>query len=66
VQTSQKIGDRKSGLLFSTSTGKPLSQSNILRRWLHPILKQLNWKHLDSGRTAELLWKWLQLLDSRQ
>ncbi len=46
------IGDRKSGLLFCTRTGKPLSQSNILRRWLHPILKQLNWKHLESGRST--------------
>jgi integrase len=46
------IGDRKSGLLFCTRTGKPLSQSNILRRWLHPILKQLNWKHLENGRTT--------------
>ncbi len=45
------IGDRKSGLLFCSRTGKPLSQSNILRRWLHPILKQLNWKHMD-GRTT--------------
>jgi len=32
------IGDRKSGLLFCTRTGKPLHQSNILRRVLHPIL----------------------------
>src|SRR5258708_9676731 len=46
------IGDRKSGLLFCTRPGKPLSQSNILRRWLHPILKQLNWKHLESGRST--------------
>jgi hypothetical protein len=23
-----------------------------LRRWLHPILKQLNWKHLENGRTT--------------
>jgi integrase len=32
------IGDRRSGLLFCTRTGKPLHQSNILRRVLHPIL----------------------------
>ena len=37
------VGERKSGLLFSTRTGRQLSQSNILRRSLHPtlaILKQ--------------------------
>jgi integrase len=32
------IGDRKHGLLFCTRTGKPLHQSNIVRRVLHPIL----------------------------
>jgi len=36
------IGERTSGLLFRSRTGKPLSQSNILRRWLHPILAKLN------------------------
>jgi integrase len=35
------IGERKSGLLFSSKTGKPLGQSNILRRTLHPILAEL-------------------------
>jgi integrase len=35
------IGDRKSGLLFKTKSGKPLSQSNIIRRHLHPLLKEL-------------------------
>jgi len=46
------IGERKSGLLFCSKAGNPLGQSNILRRWLHPILKQLKWKHLESGRTT--------------
>jgi len=32
------IGDRKSGLLFRTRSGKQLHQSNILRRHLHPAL----------------------------
>ena len=32
------IGDRKSGLLFVTWRGKPLHQSSILRRKLHPVL----------------------------
>jgi integrase len=35
------IGDRKSGLLFPTRSGKPLGQSNVLRRTLHPILEEL-------------------------
>ena len=35
------IGERKSGLLFCTRTGRQLSQSNILRRSLHPILAGL-------------------------
>ena len=36
------IGERNSGLLFQSRNGKPLSQSNILRRSLHPILAKLN------------------------
>ena len=35
------VGEKKSGLLFSTKGGKPLHQSNILRRTLHPILAEL-------------------------
>lgn len=35
------IGERKSGLLFVSRSGKPLEQSNILRRTLHPILVKL-------------------------
>jgi integrase len=35
------VGQRKSGLLFSTATGKPISQTNILKRSLHPILKEM-------------------------
>jgi integrase len=34
------IGDRKSGYIFCTSSGKPLGQSNVLRRYLHPVLKK--------------------------
>src|SRR5260370_31373074 len=34
------IGERTHGLLFQSRTGKPLSQTNILKRWLHPALKQ--------------------------
>jgi integrase len=34
------IGER-TGLLFAPRTGKPLQQSNVLRRTLHPILEKL-------------------------
>jgi integrase len=34
------VGDRRSGFIFCTRKGKPLGQSNILRRSLHPILKE--------------------------
>jgi len=34
------IGERKDGLLFQTKNGRPLLQSNIIRRSLHPILKK--------------------------
>ncbi len=44
------IGERTSGLLFCSRTGKPLSQSNILRRSLHPILAKLN--HQKCGAHA--------------
>jgi integrase len=35
------VGERTSGLVFATSKGKALRQSNILRRSLHPALKSL-------------------------
>jgi integrase len=35
------IGDRRSGLVFINNAGRPLSQTNVVRRSLHPILKQL-------------------------
>jgi hypothetical protein len=41
------IGNRTSGLLLATENGKPLSQSNILKRSLHPILKAI--KHEKGG-----------------
>jgi integrase len=37
----QFVGDRKIGFLFATRNGHVLSQSNVLRRSLHPLLKQL-------------------------
>jgi integrase len=41
---SDFIGDRKNGFIFRTSAGKPLGQSNILRRGLHPVLETLRIK----------------------
>jgi integrase len=41
---SDFIGNRKSGYIFRTGNGKPLSQSNILRRSLHPVLEKLGLK----------------------
>ena len=35
------IGERRSGLVFANRAGKPLSQTNVVRRSLHPILKEL-------------------------
>lgn len=34
-------GDRQSGLIFANKAGKPLSQTNLARRLLHPILSDL-------------------------
>lgn len=44
------IGDRKSGLLFCTRTGKQMSQSNILRRHLHRALAKIGFN--KSGNHA--------------
>jgi len=38
------VGGRESGYIFCTSNGKPLGQSNILRRSLHPVLERLGIK----------------------
>jgi integrase len=35
------IGERKAGFLFPNRIGKPLSQTNLLRRSLHPVLATL-------------------------
>jgi len=35
------IGDRDCGLLFQSRNGKPLHQSTVLRRKLHPVLAKL-------------------------
>jgi integrase len=41
------IGDRTKGLLFQSRNGLPLSQSNISRRHLYPVLKKLG-----AGKTS--------------
>jgi len=38
---AQFVGDRNTGFLFASRNGNVLSQSNVLRRHLHPLLKQL-------------------------
>jgi len=43
------VGERTDGLLFCTRSGKPLGQSNILRRHLHPALKQLGFVNTVTG-----------------
>jgi integrase len=43
------VGSRTSGLLFCSRNGKPLSESNIRSRHLHPALKKLAWRDLKSG-----------------
>lgn len=35
------IGDRQSGLVFTNRSGRPLSQTNVVRRSLHPILEEI-------------------------
>ena len=43
------IGLRTSGFLFASRYGKPLSDSNILNRHLHPSLKKLGWSDPKTG-----------------
>ena len=43
------IGNRTSGLLFCSRSGRQLWQSNILRRGLYPALKKLQWRDEELG-----------------
>ena len=43
------VGERKTGFLFCTSQGKPLSQSDIVRRHLHKALKELGYINPYTG-----------------
>lgn len=67
------VGERRTGLLFVNGKDKPLAQSNVLRRSLHPLLKELKAEkagfhsfrrfrttHLRKSRTPEdLLRFWI-------
>jgi integrase len=35
------VGDRQSGLVFTNGAGKPMSQTKVLHRSLHPILEEI-------------------------
>jgi integrase len=54
------IGDRESGLLFSTESGKPLAQSNILSDSLHPILKKLGYPKAGAHAFRRYRTTWLR------
>jgi integrase len=43
------IGERKSGFLFVSRNGKPVSSSNVIRRHLHPALKKLGYINPHTG-----------------
>ena len=43
------IGERKSGFLFCSRNGKPLSSSNVIRRHPHPALKELGYINPHTG-----------------
>lgn len=43
------VGERKTGFLFQSRNGKPLSSSNIIRRHLHPALKALGYINPYTG-----------------
>ena len=45
----QFVGDRKTGFLFQSKEGKPISSSNIVRRHLHPALKALAYVNPYTG-----------------
>jgi len=74
------VADRKTGFLFRNAVGKPLAQSNVLRRSLHPVLESLEVPkagfhsfrrfratHLSKSRVPESLVKfWMGHAESNQ
>jgi integrase len=43
------VGERKSDFLFQSRKGKPLSSSNVVKRHLHPALKELGYINQITG-----------------
>ncbi len=43
------VGQRKSGFLFASRTGKPIGPSCIVRRHLHPALEKLGYINPHTG-----------------
>jgi integrase len=74
------ISGRTTGFLFQNASGKPLAQSNVLRRNLHPILNALEVPkagfhafrrfratHLSKSRVPESLMKfWMGHAEANQ
>ena len=59
------VADRKTGFLFRNAVGKPLAQSNVLRRSLHPV--RFRATHLSKSRVPESLVKfWMGHAESNQ
>jgi len=54
------VKDRQSGLLFANKTGTPLSQTNLLRRSLHPILKGLGVENAGFHAMRRFRTTWLR------
>lgn len=54
------VGNRKSGLVFVNACGKPLSQTNLLRRKFHPLLKTLGVEKQGFHGTRRLRLTWLR------
>jgi integrase len=48
------IADRKSGWLFQSDTGKPLSQRNVLRDAIHPVLRGCKLKNSKGKVVKEI------------
>jgi integrase len=57
----QFIGERKSGLLFCTESGRPLSPSNILSDSLHPILEKLSQPKAGAHAFRRFRATWLRM-----
>jgi integrase len=57
----QFIGSRRSGLLFCTESGRPLSPSNILSDSLHPILEKLGQPKAGTHAFRRFRATWLRM-----